>query len=61
MHHANNRFARGEDVFAIPEEAVEFSELLRAVKQRDGLTVFAWALVSNHFHIAVQTSAIPLL
>jgi len=60
LYHVYNRFARGEDVFADPEEAVEFVELLRDVKQRDGLTVFAWALLSNHYHLAVRTSAIPL-
>ena len=60
LYHVYNRFARGEDVFADPEEAVEFSDLLREVKQRDGLTVYAWALLSNHYHIAVRTSAVPL-
>ena len=49
LYHLYNRFARGENVFANPEEAVEFVELLREVKHRDGLTVFAWALLSNHF------------
>ena len=38
-----NRFARGEDVFANPDEAIEFAELLREVKRRDGRTVYAWA------------------
>ena len=60
LYHVYNRFACGEDVFADPEEAVEFSELLREVKKRDGLTIYAWALLSNHFHIAVRTSAVPL-
>lgn len=60
LYHVYNRFARGEDVFADPEEAAEFSELLREVKQRDGLTVYAWALLSNHYHIAVRISAVPL-
>lgn len=60
LYHVYNRFARGEGVFSDPEEAMEFAELLREVKQRDGLTVFAWALLSNHFHIAIRTSAIPL-
>ena len=60
LYHVYNRFARGEGVFVDPEEAVEFSELLREVKQRDGLTVYAWALLSNHYHIAVRTSAVPL-
>jgi REP element-mobilizing transposase RayT len=60
LYHVYNRFARGEDVFSAPEEAAEFVELLREVKKRDGLTVFAWALLSNHYHVAVRTSAIPL-
>jgi hypothetical protein len=33
--------ASGEPVFANPEDAVEFVERIRAVKQRDGWTVFA--------------------
>jgi REP element-mobilizing transposase RayT len=55
-----NRFARGESVLANPEEAIAFVELLRDAKQRDGLTILAWAVLSNHFHLAVRTSAIPL-
>jgi hypothetical protein len=35
MHHVYNRFARGEAVFADPEEAIGFVELLREVKRRD--------------------------
>jgi len=60
LYHVYNRFARGEDVFSDAEEALEFAELLREVKQRDGLTVYAWALLSNHFHVALRTSAVPL-
>ena len=60
LHHVYNRFARGEDVFADPEKAIEFAELLREVKRRDGLTVLAWALLSNRNHVDDRTSAIPL-
>ena len=60
LYHVYNRFARGEEVFADPEEAMDFVELLRQVKRRDGLTVLAWALLSNHYHLAVRTSATPL-
>jgi hypothetical protein len=30
------------------------------LKQRDGLQIFAWSLLGNHFHLAVRTSAVPL-
>ena len=47
LYHVYNRFARGEEVFADPEEAVAFLDLLRDLKRRDDLQVFAWCLLSN--------------
>jgi REP element-mobilizing transposase RayT len=60
LYHVYNRFARGEDVFSDPEEAVDFIERLRQAKERDGFVVFAWCLMSNHFHLALRMSAVPL-
>ena len=60
IYHVYNRISRGEDVFADDDEAAAFVGLLREVKNRDGLVVFAWALMSNHFHLALRTGAIPL-
>ena len=60
LYHVYNRFARGEEIFSNPEEAIEFLDLLRDLKQRDDLQIFAWALLSNHYHLAVRTSAVPL-
>ncbi len=60
LYHVYNRFARGEEVFADLEEAIEFLDLLRELKQRDDLQVLAWCLLSNHYHIAVRTSVVPL-
>ena len=42
------------------KEAAAFVGLLREVKDRDDLVIFAWTLMSNHFHIALRTGAIPL-
>ncbi len=60
IYHVYNRFASGEPVFADPEEALEFIELLRYVKQRDGWTIFGWVLMSNHYHLAIRSRAIPI-
>ena len=49
VYHVYNRVASGEPVFGNPDEAVEFIERIRDVKKRDGWTVFAWCLLSNHF------------
>ncbi len=60
IYHVYNRFSSGEPVFADPEEALEFIEFLRYIKQRDGWTVFAWVLMSNHYHLAIRSRAIPI-
>ena len=60
IYHVYNRAASGEDIFSDPETAIEFLDLVSEVKQRDGLTVFAWTLMSNHYHLVIRTSAVPL-
>jgi len=60
LYHVYNRFARGEDLFGDPEEAIRFVEWLRWVKDRDGFVVFAWCLMSNHFHVVLRATSVPL-
>ena len=60
IYHVYNRFASGEAVFTDPEAALEFIELLRLVKKRDGWQIFAWTLMSNHFHLAIRSRAVPI-
>jgi REP element-mobilizing transposase RayT len=60
IYHVNNRFARGAEIFAEPEEAIEFIEILCKARNRDGLRICAWTLMSNHYHLAVRTGPVPL-
>jgi len=60
LYHVYNRISSGEPIFADPNEAIEFIEIVRDVKKRDGWTVFAWCLMSNHFHLVVRSSSVPL-
>jgi putative transposase len=60
IYHVYNRFARGAEIFAEGDETERFLGLLRKVKNRDGLTVFAWCLMSNHYHLAVRSGPVAL-
>jgi REP element-mobilizing transposase RayT len=60
MYHVYNRVARGQPVLEDGGEAERFVELLREVVERDGLTVFAWCVMSHHYHLAVRTGSITL-
>lgn len=60
IYHVYNRVARGVRVLGEDEEAERFIGLLREVKDRDGLTIFAWCVMGNHFHLALRQGAVPL-
>jgi REP element-mobilizing transposase RayT len=55
IYHVYCRVARGEFVFDEHDEAAEFIETLRKVRDLDGLTIFAWCLMGNHYHLVVKT------
>jgi REP element-mobilizing transposase RayT len=58
IYHVDNRFARGADLFSEPEEAIQFPEILRKARDRDGLSVLAWCLMPNHHHLALRTELV---
>ena len=60
INHVYSRAASGEGIFSYAGTAIGFLDLVREVKRRDGWTVFAWPLMSNHCHFAIRTSAVPL-
>ena len=60
LFHVYNRVASGEPIFSDPEEAVEFIEIIRETKQRDGWSVLAWCVMSNHYHLLLRTGKVPL-
>ena len=59
IYHVYNRFAQGAEIFREGDEAERFLSLLRAVRERDRLTVFAFCLMSNH-HMAVRVGPVSL-
>lgn len=55
-----NRVTRGEHVFGDDQEALELVDIFRDVRDRDGLVVLAWCIMSNHYHLAVRCTSSPL-
>jgi putative transposase len=60
IYHVYNRVTRGERVFAEDNEAQRFVEQMREIKQRDGFVVLAWCVMSNHYHLAMRCTSVPL-
>jgi REP element-mobilizing transposase RayT len=48
MYHVYCRTSRGDAIFADRAATEGFVEILREVKRRNGQTVFAWCVMSNH-------------
>lgn len=47
IYHVYNRVAHGERVFAEDAEAERLLDSMRVIKQRDGLIVLAWCIISH--------------
>ena len=60
IYHVYCRIGRGEPVFGDDAEAGELLALLAELKNRDGLQIFAWCVMSNHYHLALRSASVPL-
>lgn len=60
IYHVYNRVGGEEDTFSDEVLAARFVQLLRKVAERDEMVVYAWALMSNHYHLVVRMGAVPL-
>ena len=59
-YHVYSRVTRRESVFDSPAEAQLFVNLLVEVKKRDGIVLFGWTLMPNHYHLLLRTVDVPL-
>jgi putative transposase len=59
-YHVYCRVARGERPFADDAVAGAFVATLETVKREHGLTVLAWCLMPNHYHLVVRAGELPL-
>ena len=60
IYHVYCRTARGEYVFDDQIEADAFVETVSEVRDLDGLSILAWCLLGNHYHLVLRTRTVPL-
>jgi len=60
LHHVMVRGIEGRAIFRDAQDRNDFLRRLGEVAVATGLTVYAWALLPNHLHLLVRTSATPL-
>ena len=54
-YHVMNRGRRGENVFETKEDYWSFIELLEELNEVFDVRIAAYCLMSNHYHLLVQT------
>jgi len=60
LYHVYNRTSRGEPVFKAEVSVNTFVGLLRLVAERNGLSVYAWCIMPNHYHVVCRSGPVPL-
>ena len=60
LHHVMGRGIGGVKIFGNKKDREDFLERLADLVSNDALRVYAWALMSTHFHLLARTSKQPL-
>ena len=55
FYHVMNRGNRKEKIFSDNKDREKFLEILGKVEQRYGILVYVFVLMSNHYHILIET------
>jgi putative transposase len=60
LHHLMGRGIDGLDIFDNRIDCEDFLKRLQDLCEKKALSVYAWALMSNHFHLLVRTGNLSL-
>lgn len=60
LYHVYNRAARGDTILETDEMVQLFVDLLRRASARDGLSVYAWCVLPNHYHVVLRSGPVPI-
>jgi putative transposase len=60
VHHVMSRGIEGKPIFRDDSDKNFFLDILERGVQKSGYLVYAWALMTNHYHLVIRTSDYPL-
>jgi len=60
LHHVMGRGLERRRIFLTQEDREDLIQRLAAVMPKSGAKVYAWSLLSNHFHMLIRTGSVPL-
>ena len=55
IHHVTSRGNERKDIFRTDRDREKFLEYLAEAVRRYGWLITAWVLMSNHFHLVIET------
>ena len=55
LHHVMGRGIDGIEIFGTRKDRGDFLDRLKDLYKKDAFNIYAWALMSNHFHLLVRT------
>lgn len=55
FYHVMNRGNRGENIFIDNKDRYKFYEILGNVEKKQGIIIYAFVLMSNHYHLLFET------
>ena len=60
LHHVIGRGIDGLKIFANRKDCKDFLDRLKDICEREALSIYAWVLMDNHFHLLVRTGKLQL-
>jgi REP-associated tyrosine transposase len=60
LYHVIGRGIYGLKIFGNRKDRVDFLDRLEGLCEKEALSIYAWALMGNHFHLLVRTGKLPL-
>jgi putative transposase len=63
LHHVMGRGIEGIEIFSKKKDWEDFLSRLKLLCESNAMSVYAWSLMGNHFHLLVRTGneSIPFL